>query len=471
LKALAIVQCGETYHIKLAVSDAGDGILNSAVFLESESFYSPGVTVSVNTPTVIAGQPAVVEGCVTATFTFSRPTADDTTVFPIVIEGNAINGVDYSFIADSVVLFPGEFSKDITFSPFLDTLVEGVDTILVTVFNITPCGDTIPQTATIYIYDAYSLSVTANDVIGNCPGDSVAISASASGGYPAYTFGWSSGDTGATVFVTPMATDTFYVSVNDDAGCLGLDTVEVTVHPLPIVDAGPDTTVCISSPVVIGGAPTGPPGATYSWVPTATLNNPAIANPTVTTPVTTTYTVTVTDTNGCIDSAQVTVTTTPTTLADAGPDTTFCIGPSVLLGGSPTGFPGSTYSWLPITDLNNAAIANPTTSSTSSITYTVTVTDINGCIGSDAVSITVNPLPFINAGTDATICSGDSTQLNAIGLGTFSWNPTTGLSDSTISNPFASPVATTVYTVILTDINSCSDSDSVTNTKCRCRTG
>ncbi|MFH1321661.1 MAG: choice-of-anchor L domain-containing protein, partial [Bacteroidota bacterium] len=462
LEARAIVQCGETYHIKLAVADAGDGVLNSAVFLESESFYSPGVSVTVNTPTILAGQPAVVEGCVDATFTFNRPDADDTVTFNFDIGGNAINGTDYVFIADSVTLLLGEFSQDVTITPIADGLTEGVDTITITVYNVTPCGDTIPQTEIVYIYDDYNLIVVANDVQGGCPGDPVPISASVSGGYAPYTYSWSSGDVGNPVIVTPASTDTFFVDVNDDAGCLGSDTMVVFVYPLPVVDAGQDTTVCISSPVMIGGSPTGPPGSIYSWVPVSTLNNPALANPTATTAVSTTYTVTVTDINGCVDTAQVTVSVTTAVLADAGPDTTICSGESTVIGGTPTGNPGSAYSWSPATDLDDPALANPTTTTSSTITYIVTVTDAYGCLDSDSIAITVNPLPSANAGADTTICFGESAQLNANGGVTYNWSPSTGLSDTTLPGPWASPASSTTYTVIVTDTNGCVNTDSIT---------
>ncbi len=75
----------------------------------------------------------------------------------------------------------------------------------------------------------------------------------------------------------------------------------------------------------------------------------------------------------------------------------------------------------------------------------------------------------ITPGNPAAICAGASVQLNSnINNGnnpyTYSWTPIAGLSDPTIANPVASPSATTVYTLTVTDDDGCQDSDNVTVT-------
>jgi gliding motility-associated-like protein len=95
-------------------------------------------------------------------------------------------------------------------------------------------------------------------------------------------------------------------------------------------------------------------------------------------------------------------------------------------------------------------------------TYSVTITDSAGCTNthSSLVVGTFNS-SFVNAGIDITIYAGLSTQLNASGGGTYSWSPQDGLSCITCSNPIASPLYTTIYTVTVTDTNGCSISDDV----------
>jgi hypothetical protein len=126
---------------------------------------------------------------------------------------------------------------------------------------------------------------------------------------------------------------------------------------------------------------------------------------------TTIYTVTVTDgTTGCANSGSGTVTVNPLPTASAGSDQTVCSGNPVAIGGSPTAGGGTgpyTYSWTPTTGLSDATAANPTATVTSATTYTVTVTDHNGCTANASVVLSVPPLPNIESttvsGTDVTV--------------------------------------------------------------------
>jgi gliding motility-associated-like protein len=83
------------------------------------------------------------------------------------------------------------------------------------------------------------------------------------------------------------------------------------------------------------------------------------------------------------------------------------------------------------------------------------------CVFSDTVCVTVDPLPVVNAGPDVSIFDGAGTTLNATGGFTYVWTPSTGLSDTAISNPIANPIVTTTYYVTVTSANGCSATDSV----------
>jgi len=78
--------------------------------------------------------------------------------------------------------------------------------------------------------------------------------------------------------------------------------------------------------------------------------------------------------------------------------------------------------------------------------YSVAVTDANGCVAT-AIATVNNTLVNINAGISNSICSGNSTTLQASGADLYFWSPSTGLSNTNISNPVANPTATTTYTV------------------------
>lgn len=144
--------------------------------------------------------------------------------------------------------------------------------------------------------------------------------------------------------------------------------------------------------------------------------------------------------------------------ASAGNNVAICAGNSTTL----TATGGTSYSWNNESSLSNANISNPIASPTVNTTYTVTVTNVNGCSATNQVTVTVNPLPNVSAGNDVTICSGGTTQLNATGGVNYSWNNGNTLSATNISNPVASPTVTTIYSVTATDANNCSNTATTT---------
>lgn len=137
-------------------------------------------------------------------------------------------------------------------------------------------------------------------------------------------------------------------------------------------------------------------------------------------------------------------------VANAGNDQTMCAGgTAVNIGGAPSATGGSaplTYTWTPATGLSNGNIANPTASPAATTTYTLTVTDANGCQAEDQVTITVTPAPTVTVNS-GTICVGDNIVLNASGMNTYNWTPSTGLSGTTGNSVTASPASTQTYTV------------------------
>ena len=105
---------------------------------------------------------------------------------------------------------------------------------------------------------------------------------------------------------TPTQTTTYNAAIFDQYGCSDTLTNTVIVNPLPIVDAGRDTTVVYGRGIPL--YVTGTPGRWYQWTPTANLSNPVAANPIASPLENTVYTVNVIDTNGCQSSDSVRVT-------------------------------------------------------------------------------------------------------------------------------------------------------------------
>src|SRR5690606_14500087 len=101
-----------------------------------------------------------------------------------------------------------------------------------------------------------------------------------------------------------------------------------------------------------------------------------------------------------------------------------CIGDSVQLQASGA----ATYVWSPAISLSCSNCASPFAKPITTTTYKIKGTTSTGCIDSTTVTVKVNPLPTITAGTDKEICLNDSTQLQAGGGASYSWSPASGLS-------------------------------------------
>jgi gliding motility-associated-like protein len=173
------------------------------------------------------------------------------------------------------------------------------------------------------------------------------------------------------------------------------------------------------------------------------------------------YNVTLTITSeGCTESETATVTVNAAPTVGLGQDVSICAGDGVQV--TPTGAPAnSTFAWTPTTAVSNPAIANAMFTPTVTTEYTLTVTDVNGCSGSDDILITVNPLPTANAGADVGTCIGDAVTLTASGGVTYAWGPAAGLSAPNAATTEANPATTTTYGVLVTDANGCQAADDV----------
>jgi uncharacterized delta-60 repeat protein len=255
---------------------------------------------------------------------------------------------------------------------------------------------------------------------------------------------------------TPTSQTEYFVTGTDANGCSNIDSITISTINLPNINAGIDKFICEGGSVqifVVGGL-------SYVWNTDPTLSSTSISNPFASPLATTTYTVEGTDINGCSNTDQVVVNVNTLPNVSAGQDTSVCINGSIQL--LATG--ASTYTWSPNASLSATNVANPIASPTGATTYFVTGEDGNGCENSAQVTVTINALPTISAGSDVAICIGDSTQLNASGGVIYIWTFNTTLSDFVIGNPWAEPSATNTYFLTGTDANGCSNTDDVTVT-------
>jgi gliding motility-associated-like protein len=305
------------------------------------------------------------------------------------------------------------------------------------------CGTTTSASVLITVND--NPTVNAGSDVTICDNESTTLNATANGGSGSpYTFIWDNGlGTGSSQSVSPNSTTNYNVTVSDVNGCTDSDNVTVNVNQAPTAFAGQDVAICAGQSTTLNASG----GGTYAW-----SNGGTGASITVTPSTTTTYTVTVTNASGCTDTDQVTVTVNPLPNAFAGNDLTVCNGGSTSI----TATGGVSYFW---SGGLGAGASHTLTNITSNATYTVTVTDANGCSATDDINITVGSALSPDAGQDVTICQGESTTLVASGGVTYSWSNGVNSASQTVN-----PSSTTTYTVNVTDGGTCSGSDQVTIT-------
>lgn len=280
------------------------------------------------------------------------------------------------------------------------------------------------------------------------------------------TFNWSNGGSGTTQSVsaagnyTATATNMCGTSANSNS-------VAVTILPLPVTPvvtpAGP-LAICSSNPATL--TVSNPcTGCTFDW------SNSAVGT---TTSINTTGTYTATATNTCGTSVASNAVAVNVTLQPSNPTgatatpSGICNGNSSTLTVNGTLSTGATWVWRTGSCGGTQVGTGASISVSPTATTTYFVRAENGICNSNCVTVTVtvNPLPVANAGTNQTICSGSSVQIGSPFTpgNTYSWSPATGLNNPNISQPTASPLLTTTYTLTRTTSAGCQDTAQVTVT-------
>lgn len=242
-----------------------------------------------------------------------------------------------------------------------------------------------------------------------------------------------------------------------DKGCKDSQNISYTVYPLPMVDAGNDLTICYNKTAQLQA--TG--AVSYSWTPSATLNNPNISNPIASPlyPNSTLYTVKGTDANGCYNTDSVRVSFYSKSFISAGLDTSVCLNKSqfrdsVRLDGQ--GSFASVY-WTPVTALSDANILNPMSKPQVNTEYILHAMDNKGCLVEDTVMVYVlDPKIDLLKTKDTSKCSYDTIRIFPADQGvvtSYLWTPSGDLSSGTVQAPLFYTKTTTLY--ILTVSNYC----------------
>ncbi|MBK7754109.1 MAG: choice-of-anchor L domain-containing protein [Flavobacteriales bacterium] len=230
LRAEAAVQCGQTYHIKMAIGDVGDPNWDSGVFITGGSFTSTGgVGVSFTTS---SGSDSVTEGCDSAWVTITRSTSAGDLVLPLTTSGTASSGTDVTGLPTSVTIPDGQNAVTIGLGITGDQEAEDTEDLVVCVVLQGSCsGDT--ACAVLQIVDAEPLLVSAEDVISECSGSSLTLQATVTGGSGPLEYVWSTGSTMPTISVLDEAA-LYEVTITDACGNTGSVAIAV-IAPCGII--------------------------------------------------------------------------------------------------------------------------------------------------------------------------------------------------------------------------------------------
>ncbi len=259
-----------------------------------------------------------------------------------------------------------------------------------------------------------------------CEGQSLILDAAVPGG----TYLWQDGSTNPSVQASTAGNYNVTVSAN---GCSSTDDIDLAFNPLPVVDLGPDLSLCTGQSVVLDVTQ---PNASYGWsdgsgAPTLTVTGPG------------TYGVTVFQGN-CFASDQVDVAYNAFPTVNIGPDVSVCAGDQFTFDATT---PGATYTW------HDGSTA-PTFTANSNGPVTVDVT-VNNCTTSDQATLTVTPYPAPDLGPDVTVCPGTTVTLDVTTPGAaYLWQ------DGSTGATFQATTPGT-YSVDVT-VNNCTTSDAIT---------
>ena len=466
LEAVSSVQCGETYHLILALADVGDGQWDSGIFLEANSLSSKtpvdlDYTIS---QSLFSNPDWIAEGCVNATVTLSRQTnlATQLTI-PIQVAGNATNGLDFSGVPASITFAPGQGSVSFTLTALYDNLVEGLETISLIFPLVDPCGNVTPLILDLFIQDIPPLTVQINATTINCPGENVVLSTSISGGLGPFSYLWNTGAQTPTINFTPLVSGSYSVEVsgtcsNQPSSANIMVTVPV-FQPLTISVNNDITEICPYIPVLLDINTNGGSGIySFEWLENNTQIS-SLDTVTVSPSVSTSFVATVTDNCGSVASETVLYTiTSPPLIVTTTPAIEICPGDSAYITATASGGYGNySYLWPHNNSSSNSVWVFPSETTN----YVVNVSDECQTFSVSAIATVIVVEPTANFEISSnTLMIGlpiafQNTSTNA---SFYSWNFGEGTTSSS-ANPINTYYLDSTYyiTLIATDNKGCTD--------------
>ena len=451
--AVTNVSChgGENGSIAISVSGGTPSYTYSwSTVPEQTSSTATSLTTGTYTVTVTDNN-----GCsTTASASVTEPAASLSANAAVITEVNCAGGNTGSIevsVSGGTTNYSYAWSTDpVQTTSLASGLTTGTYTVTVT------DGNSCTATASATVVQAFNTLTADAGVLSNVGcfgGNSGSIEVSVSGGKPDYTYLWSTNPAQTSATATALTTGTYTVTVTDKNGCTATSTAEITQSTVLTAQAGVLAHVsCIggnngSANVSVSGGTT---AYSYAW-----STNPVQTAASATALISGTYTVTVTDGNGCTATSTAEITQPTALTANAGVLAhVSCFGgnngsANVSVSGGTTAY---SYAWS----------TNPVQTAASATalivgTYTVTVTDKNGCEATSTAEITQPTALTANAGVLAHVScfggNGGSADVSVSGGTTaysYAWS-----TDPVQTAASATALIAGTYTVTVTDKNGC----------------
>ena len=449
-----VIPCN-TYHLKLAVADRGDGVFDSGVFISDIRGSHPVASIdSQNGVDYLAEECTLVPDFVI--FQLNEP-AQDTLTYEVQITGTATPDLDYTTtVPNEITFLPGQTTQTFQIAVLSDGITEGEEYVTFSLVKDFGCGEVVLDSVSIQIFDELQVEILQGvDTAYVCEGGSLNISATGAASYF-----W----TPISVFDNPgipnpvvTPPQSMFVYVTGTVGpCVDMDSVWLEMlNPTLSIGTQDPTGICQGDTVFLfAGNNVG--NSNLNWTPLdGIVSDPTQPGVFVAPQQTTTYSASV-EIEGCSASDEITIfvdTFDPGMLTTS--DTTICQGYPVQLAApiSPD-TSTTTYLWLPPLYLDNPNIAGATAMPETDITYTLFSVSQNAyCADTASISIEVIPadVTIIQPEEDyLEICLGDSVQINTTTTHSgIMWTPSDWLSDPASENPLATPEESVTYVASL----------------------
>jgi gliding motility-associated-like protein len=259
LNATANVTACLTYHMKLAIADVADGGVNSAVFLQENSFNSlPDIEYTVESNTTNIFNPNspfldnIYEGCGEASIVFERPLGiGGDLLINYNISGSSILGTDYTLsntANNQVVIIDGDSEATVIVTAINDGIIDDEEDVLIQILPLDyGCYEIQPDTIEFTIFDQPEFSIETDDLAALCSDDEVELEVIPIGGMgglmappfstPPYTFQWNGLGTQAVQAVNPTESQEYCVEVFDVCGQQAETCVTVIIEDYPDLGA------------------------------------------------------------------------------------------------------------------------------------------------------------------------------------------------------------------------------------------